>query len=237
MCNLYGTTDAQHLRTLVFAKTLLATGWDMTVSQLKTGVFIRQHGEALAGQWGMIPPGATDRVPRSKTTGRPLSTNNARRETVATAWTFRFPWARGQRCLIPAWWYQEPYWGISHTDLMTSTPKSIPWHFRRADGEPWALAGLWSEWTDPSTGEVLPNYTMLTQNCDGHLVLGLMHRPDKNQTADLQDKRSVVPIEQADWDVWLHGSREQAEGLIRVPPVELLDHGPADRGNSARLPL
>lgn len=127
----------------------------------------------------------------------------------------------GSRAALPdpAWWYQEPYWGISHTDLMTSTPKSIPWHFRRADGEPWALAGLWSEWTDPSTGEVLPNYTMLTQNCDGHPVLGLMHRPDKNQTADRQDKRSVVPIERADWDAWLHGSREQAEGLIRVPPV------------------
>ena len=84
---------------------------------------------------------------------------------------------------------------------------------------------------------MLPSYTMLTQNCDGHPVLGLMHRPDKNQTADLQDKRSVVPIERADWDAWLHGSREQAEGLIRVPPVELLDHGPADRCNPARLPL
>lgn len=234
MCNLYGTTDAQHLRTMLFAKTLYSADWDMTVAPLKTGVFVRQHGEALAGQWGMIPPGATDRVPRSKTTGRPLSTNNARRETVATAWTFRFPWARGQRCLIPAWWYQEPYWGISHGDLMTATPKSIPWHFRRADGEPWALAGLWSEWTDPATGEVVPNYTMLTQNCDGHRVLGLMHRPDKNQPADKQDKRSVVPIERADWDTWLHGTLEQAQDLIMVPPVELLDHGPADRSLTAR---
>ena len=156
---------------------------------------------------------------------------------METDWTFRLPWARGQRCLIPAWWYQEPYWGISHTDLMTSTPKSIPWHFRRADVEPWALAGLWSEWTDPGTGEVLPNSTMLTQNCDGHPVLGLMHRPDKSQAPDPQDKRSVVPNERADWDAWLHGSREQAEGLISVPSVELLDHGSADRGNQSRLPL
>lgn len=69
MCNLYGTTDTQHLRTLLFAKTLLVNGWDMTVAPLKTGVLIRQHGEAMAGQWGMIPPGAADRVPRSKTTG------------------------------------------------------------------------------------------------------------------------------------------------------------------------
>ena len=58
----------------------------------------------------------------------------------------------------------------------------------------WALAGLWSEWTDPATGEVMPKYTMLTQNCDGPPVLGLMHRPDKNQAADQQDKRSVVPM-------------------------------------------
>jgi putative SOS response-associated peptidase YedK len=109
---------------------------------------------------------------------------------------------------------------------MTPTPKSIPWHFRRSDGEPWTLAGLWSEWTDPETGEVVPNYTTLTQNCDGHPVLGLMHRPETNQSADQQDKRCAVHIERADWDAWLHGSREQAEDLIRVPAVERLDHGP-----------
>lgn len=38
----------------------------------------------------------------------------------------------------------EPYWG---------TGKNIWWRFWREDGEPWALAGLWSEWTDPETGE------------------------------------------------------------------------------------
>jgi len=38
----------------------------------------------------MIPPDSPTRRPTNKKTGRPLSTNNARRETVATAWTFRF---------------------------------------------------------------------------------------------------------------------------------------------------
>ena len=28
------------------------------------------------------------------------------------------------------------------------------WRFRRADGMPWGLAGLWSEWKDPQTGEI-----------------------------------------------------------------------------------
>ena len=78
MCNLYGSTDAQHLRQLTFAKNLPGSDWDMTVAPLKSGVFIRQHGEAVAGPWGTIPPRAADRLPRSKTTGRQQSTNNAR---------------------------------------------------------------------------------------------------------------------------------------------------------------
>ena len=235
MCNLYGTTDAEELRSQLFLD-LDGAAWDNIVAPLGRGVYIRQGNRAQVGQWGMIPPSSKERTPKTRE-GRRLSTNNARRETVATAWTYRFPWARRQRCLIPAWWYQEPYWGISHADLMTATPQSIPWHFRRADGAPWMLAGLWNEWTDPSTGEVVPSYTMLTQNCDGHPVLGLMHRPEKELPHDKQDKRSVVPIERADWDTWLHGAVEAAEALIRVPPVELFRHGPADPGKFSMVTL
>jgi hypothetical protein len=36
------------------------------------------------------------------------------------------------------------------------------------------LPGLWDEWNNPETGEVVPSYTMITQNCDGHPLLGLM---------------------------------------------------------------
>jgi putative SOS response-associated peptidase YedK len=75
-----------------------------------------------------------------------MSTNNARTETMASAWTFRSAGALGQRCLIPADSYDEPYWGHEG--------RNIWWRFHRADGQPWALAGLWSEWTDPATGEV-----------------------------------------------------------------------------------
>ena len=36
-------------------------------------------------------------------------------------------WRRGQRCLIPASWYQEPNW---------ETGRNIWWQLRRADGAP-----------------------------------------------------------------------------------------------------
>jgi putative SOS response-associated peptidase YedK len=183
----------------------------------------------------MIPPSSKERTPKTRE-GQRMSTNNARRETVASAWTFRFPWQRGQRCLIPATWFQEPYWGISHADPMEMT-KNTWWRFWRADDEPWMLAGLWSEWTDPATGEVVPNYSMLTQNCDGHKLLALMHKPDLKQPPDKQDKRAVVPIERDDWDLWLHGPKEAAESLIRVPPVERFRHAPAEPDKAVVLSL
>lgn len=95
-------------------------------------------------------------------------------------------------------------------------------------------AGLWSEWTDPETGEAFPNYTMLTQNCDGHLLLSLMHKPDG---AIPTDKRAVVPIEHENWDQWLHGNVADAEALIRVPPVERFWHGATDPAKQVNLSL
>lgn len=225
MCNLYGTVDRQTLCTRFFADAGERT-WDAQVAPLGTGVFLKGLGVAAVGQWGMIPAHSPTRVPRLAS-GQRMSTNNARRERVATAPTFRAAWARGQRCLIPATWFQEPYWGITLADPMAAT-RNTWWRFARADGEPWALAGLWSEWTDPATGEVVPSYTMLTQNCDGHPLLALMHKPDPKLPPDAQDKRTVVPIEPADWELWLHGPREAAEALFRVPPPEQFRHGPAD---------
>ena len=101
------------------------------------------------------------------------------------------------------------------------------------------LAGLWSEWVDPVTGECVPSYTMLTQNCDGHPILQLMHKPEPSLAPDQQDKRTVVPIWEQDQDAWLHGSMLQASELIRVPAPDTLDHGPAvsDHATAWTLPI
>lgn len=57
----------------------------------------------------------------------------------------------------------------------------VPWHLRRRDGDLWGLAGLYNGWTDPVTGEIVPSYTMLTLNCDGHPLLSPMHKPTLTQ--------------------------------------------------------
>jgi putative SOS response-associated peptidase YedK len=220
MCNRYRPVSVTVVRDL-FGFTLLEEPQPLYatagIGPLQQGPFLRA-GSAAVGQWGLIPWFSPGRRPATRG-GQPLSTNNCRIETVATAASFKGPWARGQRCLIPAVDYDEPNW---------SSGRNVWWRFARQDGGPWALAGLWDEWIDPASGERVLSYTLLTQNCDAHPLLNRMHKPDPALPDDAQDKRSPIPIERADWETWLHGSLEEAMALVRLPEEDLFRHGPAD---------
>jgi putative SOS response-associated peptidase YedK len=146
----------------------------------------------------------------AKTAKLPYPTCNARSEELAAKASYKLPWARGQRCIIPAESFFEPCW---------ETGKHVPWRFRRADGLPWGLAGLWNTWTDKEAGEVVESYTMLTINADAHPLMNRMHRPDPKRQPEMQDKRSVVPIAPEDVDAWLTAPIEQAAALVRLAPV------------------
>ncbi|MDM0007907.1 SOS response-associated peptidase family protein [Variovorax sp. J22G73] len=173
--------------------------------------------ELVIGQWGLIPWFAKE--PKLK-----FPTNNARSEELEQKASYKDPWKRGQRCIIPAISFDEPNW---------ESGKNQWWQFRRADGTPWGLAGLWSTWTDKTTGEVHESYTMLTLNADDHPLMNRMHKPEIDKDtklplpADKQDKRSVIPIEFGDVDMWLAGTVQEAKTLLRLAPVEEFDAGPA----------
>ncbi|QJW84548.1 SOS response-associated peptidase [Ramlibacter terrae] len=220
MCNRYRAVSVTVIRD-VFGFTLIEEAQPLYattgIGPLQQGPFIHAGG-AVVGQWGLIPWFSKTRRPTG-TGGRPISTNNCRIETAATAPSFKTPWARGQRCLIPAIDYDEPNW---------ESGRNVWWRFARRDGQPWALAGLWTEWTDPATGELVPSYTMLTQNCDAHPVLNRMHKPDPSLPPDAQDKRAVIPVEREHWAQWLQGDAAQAPGLVRLPDASLIAHGPAE---------
>jgi putative SOS response-associated peptidase YedK len=234
MCNLYNMTPKGE------AERYLGTiGVDLedyeatTVGPYQMGLFVKpgKHPDTSRlvgrlGQWGMIRPDSTTSRPAS----RAILTNNARIEDITKRITYLGAWRKGQRCLILASWYQEPNW---------ETGKNIWWKMRRADGEPWALAGLWSEWTDPVTGELLANYTMITCNCDGHPLLARLHKPERDPKTnevlppEKQDKRAVVHIDKKDWDTWLHGTAEEAAALIKPTAAEVFD--PSDALNTDEI--
>ncbi|NRF71413.1 SOS response-associated peptidase family protein [Aquincola sp. S2] len=222
MCNLYNMSPKGEVERYIGAMWREQMRLDNPVPPFGTGLFARAAAggglELVAGQWGMIRPGSPAR--REMVGKRPRMVNNSRAETVAKLATFRQAWAKGQRCLIPAEWYQEPNW---------ETARNVWWRLRRTDGEQWAIAGLWSEWTDRETGEVVPNYTAITVNCDDHPMLKRLHRPDPELPPDRQDKRSLVHIDPVDWDAWLNGSEDQALQLLRPPALELFDQTDARR--------
>ncbi|VTU14378.1 hypothetical protein RA8CHR_00561 [Variovorax sp. RA8] len=86
---------------------------------------------------------------------------------------------------------------------------------------------------DKVTGEEHESYTMLTLNADAHPLMGRMHRPAVDPKTklvlplQLQDKRSVIPIEAADFDQWLEGAVEHAQLLLKLAPVEIFKAAPA----------
>ena len=162
--------------------------------------------DLVVGTWGLIPSWSKSPILK-------YLTNNCRSEEAAAKPTFRDAWRKGQRCIIPAVSFDEPCW---------ETGKNVWWRFRRADGSPWALAGLWNTWVDHSTGEVVESYTMLTVNADDHPIMSRMHKPDPKLAEDQQDKRSVVAIEQGDVERWLSGSLEEIRDLMTAPRMEAL---------------
>jgi len=98
-----------------------------------------------AYRWGLIPSWAKD-----ASIGNKLI--NARGETVAEKPSFRSALKR-RRCLVVVdGWYE---WH-------QATKPKTPYLFRRKDGRPLALAGLWEEWTAPDTGELVRTCTLIT---------------------------------------------------------------------------
>lgn len=143
--------------------------WRDKMSPLYGGPFLRAKGEAgrelVVGQWGMIPPHSKTHIPTGKD-GKRLSTVNARREGMAKSWTYGGPWRKGQRCIIPAQLYVEPYWG---------TGKHIPWQFERADGQ--GLAKF-----EDVHGSSMQNWLDSATKCCIYRSLELSHKNSRAQS-------------------------------------------------------
>src|SRR5204862_5804158 len=94
------------------------------------------HPQATLLRWGLVPYWASD----PKELG--VKTINARAETVAERPAYRDAFAR-RRCLVVADGFYEWSAGTPH------------W-ITRADGAPFAFAGLWASWRPRGSGDVEP---------------------------------------------------------------------------------
>jgi len=156
--------------------------------------------EVLTGSFGLIPGWAKEvkKIVRK--------TYNARSETVAEKPSYRNAWRRAQHCIIPAAAIYEPDW---------RTGKPIPTRIARADGEIMGIAGLWEQWREPGTGELLHSYTMLTVNADDHAFMRNYHKPD-------DEKRMVVILPRGLYGDWLKAPTSESAEFMRRYPADRL---------------
>ncbi|VTY37664.1 putative ACR [Xylophilus ampelinus] len=201
-----------------------AVPWHREVAPGYMAPFLRpwrgQGLEVVVGRWGLIPRGSATRTPRSDgglgvRLGELLRTHSVRSAEIESIPEYRDAWRSAQRCLIPVLAFDE-----------ASSVADAPawWRFRAVDGKPFALAGVWSEWRDKQTGEVVSSFAMLTARTRGRPWLGAksgIKGDVETQPPSVGRERGtqcVVVVEPKNFDRWLNGGAKDAAKLLRPPP-------------------
>ena len=171
--------------------------YNIAPSQIIPAV-LETDGERMVGEfrWGLVPSWAKD-----DSIGNKLI--NARAETLAEKPSFREAY-RSRRCIIPASGFYE--WAKKGAGAKQ------PFYFYVKDKEVFGFAGLWEEWTDRETGEVLDTCTIITT--EANAVLEPVH-----------DRMPVI-LKPEDYDLWLDEKKKKTErlnGLLAPYPAADMD--------------
>jgi putative SOS response-associated peptidase YedK len=156
--------------------------------------------------WGLIPIWAKDIKVGYKMI-------NARAETLASKPVYKSVFKKN-RCLIPMdgfyeWKAGEPGGPVTKS----GKPAKQPMYINRLDGEPLAVAGLWSAWRDPEgdpTADWLHSATVVTTSANGTM-------------APIHDRMPVILPESA-WDTWLDPENQDLQILsgLLLPAADSL---------------
>ncbi len=155
------------------------------------------HLELVRMRWGLIPSWW------KKTAKEAPSTFNARAETVATKPMFRASFKRS-RCVIPASGYYE--W--------KATPSGKqPYYVSAAHGPVLSFAGLWDEWQDIESSQIVKSCTIIVT--------------DANEfTRKIHDRMPAV-LTAKQLAPWLVG--KASVELLRPAPENVLQMWPVSR--------
>lgn len=138
--------------------------------------------------WGLLSHWAKD--PKVV---RPI---NARAETLTEKPTFRSLICQ-KRCLVPADGFYE--WMITESG-------KVPFRILLKNEEVFTFAGLWDEWLDKSTGELLKSFTIITTDAN-ELV-----RP-------IHDRMPVILSPEAE-ELWLNKNEKHVLDLLKPFPAK-----------------
>jgi putative SOS response-associated peptidase YedK len=151
-----------------------------------------RHGEPRGERlrWGFVPHWARE-------PGMGLKMINARAETVAEKPAYRDA-LRTHRCLVVADGFYE--WQAGRRG-----GTKLPWHVTRADGAPFAFAGLWSVWRGAGD-QVLRTCTIVTTSANDRL-------------REVHDRMPVMLPDQGAEEAWLAHDTPIPEALTLLAPL------------------
>lgn len=156
---------------------------------------VRQvEGQRVVGdaRWDLIPQWWKKPLAEKK-----FRTHNARAETLQEKATFRSAWQKSQRCIIPMNFFE---W---KRPRQTGDP---PLHIFPTDEPAFRIAGLWDEWTNPETGEIILSCAVIT--C-----------PPNEYMSSVHDRMPVI-LGADDLDAWFNAPPEIAYMLLKPCPSE-----------------
>jgi len=137
------------LDTVPFVPTYYENGFDFKASPVITASKPRSFQRM---QWGLIPWWAKS---ADDAADLRLRTLNAISEEIYDKPAFKDSAKDGKRCLIPCTGFFEWRW-------FKGGKVKYPYFIHCRDEKIFSIAGLWSSWTDKSTGEMRDTYTVLT---------------------------------------------------------------------------
>jgi putative SOS response-associated peptidase YedK len=156
--------------------------------------------------WGLIPVWAKEAKVGYKMI-------NARAETLANKPAYKSVFKKN-RLIIPMdgfyeWKAGEPGGPVTKS----GKPAKQPMYINRLDGEPLAVAGLWSAWRDPAAdpdADWLHSATVVTTSANGTM-------------SPIHDRMPVI-LPQSAWETWLDPQNQNLESLsgLLIPASDSL---------------
>jgi len=164
--------------------------------------------------WGLIPHWVKDNEQRMKFWNNTL---NARGETIFEKPSFRDS-AKNKRCVIVLDGFYEHH---------HFKGKTYPFLIQKKSSEPFSVAGLWSEWLDKETGEIINSFTIITTKANS--MMAKIHNNPK-----LAEARMPVILPDNKIEDWLSAIESEADkkritDLITAYPAEELNAHTVER--------
>jgi len=165
MCNFYDAYyPPEKLGYLFGAKLNLPEGFEGRYKTSPTNfspiVRVNEDGERVleASHFKLIPSFV-------KKKNHKYSTMNARDDTLLKSRMWK-PLFEKQRCIVPATGFYEHH-TLSEEKMIEGLDKptnKVPYRISLKSSEVFGFAGLWNQWTDPDTGEVIQSHAIVTSD-------------------------------------------------------------------------